>query len=231
MSHAEKETQNAPLQRLAAEQSGGTTKAAPPLQLQATGGMKDVQWADNSGTNRSAADQVALYISEEMNTNGFSEKAASIKEKWASWNPIKKVEALFDWKDMVDYRAPWDHKPMIMATWGEFQNDPGMNLEWYHDIWSNIHYGYVGRACGFSESILLNGAGLAQLLGSNVPGGLSGYLSRRVEQLGDADVFRAMDDPSDQLATSLGCQMWGSTTSEAGVLGAMRRNADSLNHR
>ncbi|RDU58964.1 hypothetical protein CQA53_11710, partial [Helicobacter didelphidarum] len=31
-----------------------------------------------------------------------------------------------------------------------------------YDIWSNIHYGYIGKAVGFSEIELLSGAGVAQ---------------------------------------------------------------------
>ncbi|WP_433390991.1 polymorphic toxin type 44 domain-containing protein [Micromonospora sp. KLBMP9576] len=34
----------------------------------------------------------------------------------------------------------------------------GTSYEIYYDIWSNIHYGYVGRAAGFSEFQLQAGA-------------------------------------------------------------------------
>ncbi|UMP97053.1 polymorphic toxin type 44 domain-containing protein [Klebsiella pneumoniae] len=27
--------------------------------------------------------------------------------------------------------------------------------DYFYDVWSNIHYGYVGRSVGFSEAILL----------------------------------------------------------------------------
>ena len=37
-------------------------------------------------------------------------------------------------------------------------------FNYYHDIWSNIHYGYVGTAAGFTESELLDGAGLKQIV-------------------------------------------------------------------
>lgn len=30
--------------------------------------------------------------------------------------------------------------------------------EYYYDIWSNIHYGYVGTVCGFDENTLQSGA-------------------------------------------------------------------------
>lgn len=36
--------------------------------------------------------------------------------------------------------------------------------DYFYDIWSNIHYGYVGVALGFSAAEMINGAGLAQAL-------------------------------------------------------------------
>ncbi|MGF0344968.1 polymorphic toxin type 44 domain-containing protein [Rhodococcus sp. IEGM1300] len=36
--------------------------------------------------------------------------------------------------------------------------------DYYYDIWSNIHYGYVGMASGLSESLLLDGAGAEQIV-------------------------------------------------------------------
>ena len=37
------------------------------------------------------------------------------------------------------------------------------NFDYFYDIWSNIHYGYVGRFCGISEQFLLLGSNLQQL--------------------------------------------------------------------
>ncbi|WP_370865971.1 polymorphic toxin type 44 domain-containing protein [Chondromyces apiculatus] len=35
-------------------------------------------------------------------------------------------------------------------TWGEW--------EYCFDVWSNIHYGYVGRAAGFDRQTLIDGS-------------------------------------------------------------------------
>ncbi|MNN41410.1 hypothetical protein D3C76_888740 [compost metagenome] len=35
---------------------------------------------------------------------------------------------------------------------------------YFYDIWSNIHYGYVGIVAGLSESVLLDGAGVEQIV-------------------------------------------------------------------
>lgn len=45
------------------------------------------------------------------------------------------------------------------------------NCDYFYDVWSNIHYGYVGLCVGFDEKILLGGADLAQVIdnsGDNV---------------------------------------------------------------
>ena len=38
------------------------------------------------------------------------------------------------------------------------------NYDQYYDIWSNIHYGYVGLGVGFDENTLLDGSDLQQVL-------------------------------------------------------------------
>jgi hypothetical protein len=72
------------------------------------------------------------------------------------------------WYDRVQYLHPWDHKPIIEAqlkkqginnNWAKYQAH-----DYFFDIWSNIHYGYVGRAVGFSFDELTQAAGIAQYL-------------------------------------------------------------------
>ncbi|KAA5829120.1 polymorphic toxin type 44 domain-containing protein [Saccharopolyspora hirsuta] len=58
----------------------------------------------------------------------------------------------------------WDHKPKIRAREGLDEGNPDQlyfkipgddaGREVFYDVWSNIHYGYVGRACGFDEDVL-----------------------------------------------------------------------------
>jgi hypothetical protein len=61
------------------------------------------------------------------------------------------------------------HKPYILKTFNfrnlkrPQQHHKLGNFIYYHDIWSNLHYGYVGTAAGFSESELLDGAGIEQI--------------------------------------------------------------------
>lgn len=66
------------------------------------------------------------------------------------------------WAGKVAPDGIWDHKTPILAAFDEEQTVYGQHYT--HDTWSNIHYGYVGRALGFTGDELLYGAGLAQFL-------------------------------------------------------------------
>jgi len=70
---------------------------------------------------------------------------------------------------LVRQGAAWDHKREIRTRFTPAAG-PGEEQAWhryystlYYDIWSNIHYGYVGMACEFTADGLLDGAGLEQL--------------------------------------------------------------------
>lgn len=73
--------------------------------------------------------------------------------------------AFLAWKQKVESGGDWDHKPKL-STMLEFDGIepptfpiPGDDEhEYNYDIWSNIHYGYVGMAAGFDSSELRGGA-------------------------------------------------------------------------
>lgn len=87
---------------------------------------------------------------------------------YASISASQKLAAYTIWAERVGPHRPWDHKPILAKRlkeqhisvnggWHRYGDE-----DYYYDIWSNIHYGYVGAACGFSRNELLGGAGLAQ---------------------------------------------------------------------
>ena len=80
----------------------------------------------------------------------------------------------------------------------------------YYDIWANIHYGYVGKAAGFSENDLLTGAALEQAVAH--PG-----------QTGD--------DLSDRASIQIGIRLYreGSRVSEEDVLRELYIHKSELN--
>ncbi|HWL29010.1 MAG TPA: polymorphic toxin type 44 domain-containing protein [Burkholderiaceae bacterium] len=79
----------------------------------------------------------------------------------------QKAAAYALWTERVAPGRPWDHKRVLKEKfptelergWHKYRD-----YEYFYDIWSNIHYGYVGVALGFSALEMINGAGLAQYL-------------------------------------------------------------------
>lgn len=63
----------------------------------------------------------------------------------------------------------------------------------------NIHYGFIGKAVGFTEWGVTAGAGVAQLKDNtrNLGAWVSQYIQNRIRELWDADFLAAFDDASD----------------------------------
>jgi hypothetical protein len=68
------------------------------------------------------------------------------------------------WADLVGPGRQWDHKPAILDAYGEWTPVPGEDGYISFDVWSNIHYGLVGRHAGFSAFELHLGANAADIL-------------------------------------------------------------------
>ena len=125
-------------------------------------------------------------------------------EEWLS-QPADRIKAYLEWIEMVAPGKEWDHKAVMKKLFGEWTVDYNLGYLFNFDIWSNIHYGYIGSACEFTEWELLGGAGAAQVYaGTNPPG----YWDRRFSRIGDADFLSAFDDPKDQEAIKIGIGLW-----------------------
>lgn len=86
---------------------------------------------------------------------------------------IAMAEAQARWFVQVRQDGPWDHKPILRNMYESMPAPPrpfgtlgrafhfpirgDLFHEFYYDIWSNIHYGYVGTRCGFDEQTLQDG--------------------------------------------------------------------------
>ena len=88
----------------------------------------------------------------------------------------------------------WDHKPLIRNNgWGVSQTidfrpiDHDIEIDFYYDIWSNIHYGFVGLAAGFTEEHLHSSASTENAV-SNLGG--EDPLSDRVSIQIGLDLYR-----------------------------------------
>lgn len=149
--------------------------------------------------------EVAGFIHGEMTKNA----AGPTTKQIAAYNDsvLDFHKALDLWKSWVGNRRPWDHKPILRKTYGEWASDDVSRRDYNFDIWSNLHYGYVGRAAKFSAWTLKAGAGWAQWQAGTSP---DGYWQRRVDTIGDADFLAAFDDPKDQVAIAVGTALWDS---------------------
>lgn len=91
------------------------------------------------------------------------------------------MKAKILWTERVFAKRPWDHKPIIREKFSHLaveRTHPQTQVvyksyyhkykdyDYFYDVWSNIHYGYVGLSVGFDEDMLLNGADLAQIIDS-----------------------------------------------------------------
>ena len=109
------------------------------------------------------------YIFSEMDTNRGSQAVNEIKAHLTP--PVSVIDgylAADEWKDKVKAGAAWDHKPKIEQLFGitspdkldanHYFQQPGTNRAVLYDIFSNIHYGYIGRIAGFPTETLVWGA-------------------------------------------------------------------------
>ena len=109
---------------------------------------------------------------------------------------------------------PWDHKLIILKTIGGIWHKQGKH-DYFYDIWSNIHYGYVGMAGGLSEGVLLDGAGAEQIVSDSLRK-VSEVFSKPKEERklpgpnrsADIEGLRAWDDAPDRISISIGIKLF-----------------------
>ncbi|MES2713993.1 MAG: polymorphic toxin type 44 domain-containing protein [Pseudomonadota bacterium] len=133
--------------------------------------------------------------------------------------------AMLLWYDKVAAGRDWDHKGRLKPN-NAWIDDGARSFRF--DIWSNLHYGFVGRAVAFSAWTLRSGAGAAQVKDKTVP---DGYWDRRFKKVGDVDVFSAFDDPDDQAAIMIGADLYdakGPVVTVAELRAMVRARASTL---
>ena len=88
--------------------------------------------------------------------------------------------ALSAWVEQVDDGKDWDHKWQIVKdkdlmkvtvhrltpskVCSHSHYHKYKNYDYFFDVWSNIHYGYVGLSVGFDEDTLLKGSDIQQFI-------------------------------------------------------------------
>ncbi|MFD0273129.1 polymorphic toxin type 44 domain-containing protein [Kitasatospora sp. NPDC127111] len=145
----------------------------------AKAGLGEAHYADASN-----------FIFDEMKTNINSSQVKDIRwnmeqseSPWAVINPVPgsmagpRAVGLAIWYEQVKSGGPWDHKPILEKRYDlQSSNDfyfkvPDRDVEVSYDIYSNIHYGYVGRSAGISRLELIEAANAGTGgTGTNDPG-------------------------------------------------------------
>lgn len=133
---------------------------------------------------------------------------------------IARLEAKGRWFLKVRAGADWDHKPILQQMYKDIPDPPGpygqmgrafhfpirgdVLYEYYYDVWSNIHYGFVGTKAGFDAKTLQDG-GAAGLPGT---GG---------------------NDEGDVISTDIGIKLWnnyGMSLTKKNITEAIVANRD-----
>ena len=108
----------------------------------------------------------------------------------------------------------------------EWTCDKENQMLYNYDIWSNIHYGYVGLAVGFNEWELKNAAGAAQISDNTVP------KDKDKGEFDRLDFLASFDDPKDQEAIKIGFRLFDDyklNIKSEHLLKELRNNATKLN--
>ena len=141
------------------------------------------------------------------------------------------------WYQAVKTGGVWDHKPKIRDKFSSVavarplpvSGTPSKSYfhkfkrhDYFYDVWSNIHYGYVGLSVGFSESLLLKGSGWEQQMTPGAVGDdtLDDIISMKIgfklfklhgkyaERLTCNDILNALEVIPDRLLPNSRSQHW-----------------------
>jgi uncharacterized Zn-binding protein involved in type VI secretion len=183
--------------------------------------------------------KLADYIADEMNRNIHDSSVLKMKEllsydvaeetrkqmelpwhaKIGATSPqtigaANGAAAMALWTERVGQDRVWDHKPKIHAKFGRYRHRQG-KYDYYYDIWSNIHYGYVGMAGGLTEDVLLDGAGAEQIVSDQLRQWKEKIFVAKDEQrlkgphaTEGVEGLRAWDDVPDRISISIGMKLF-----------------------
>jgi uncharacterized Zn-binding protein involved in type VI secretion len=212
-----------------------TTTAQPTNIKRANSSPPPLRSASTNPAGCNHPDQMeglASYIAEEMNRNishptvmkmkelnSFDALAEHTRHQKLPWyarllQPNFQATELANmgavmalWAERVGQNRPWDHKPKIQGAIGGIWHKQG-GYDYFYDIWSNIHYGYVGMAGGLSESALLDGAGVEQIASDSIR-----KIQKWEERPGphrsaDIEGMRAWDDAPDRVSIMIGMNLY-----------------------
>ncbi|MGJ6127047.1 polymorphic toxin type 44 domain-containing protein [Mycolicibacterium sp. Y3] len=102
---------------------------------------------------------VENYMYGEMANNANSAFTQRIRNEMSS-GVLSAARGLLEFHDAVQVGGVWDHKPVIQRMLdvsqgaGLYLQQPATDRQVFYDMWSNIHYGFVGKAAGIPSTAL-----------------------------------------------------------------------------
>lgn len=178
-------------------------------------------------------EELATYIAGEINTNIYHPSVLKMKELLSydvAEETRKQMElpwyaqvgatspqaigaanvaaAMALWTERVGQGRKWDHKVALAEMYDGVVYHKQGDYDYFYDIWSNIHYGYVGRAGGLSESALADGAGLEQIASESVRKVFNWKKRQWPDAAEGVDGLRAYDDDQDRISIGIGIQLF-----------------------
>lgn len=177
---------------------------------------------------------VIAYILDKMTTNLGSGAVASMRsivdpfrtmgrdQAMFLFNNLPADGALLEFAQFVRTGQPWDYKSDINARFGTWTLDAPEGKQYRFDIWGNVHFGFIGRAIGFSADLLLDAAGFAQAISD-------GKTWQQI--LPNIRSLRAFDQPEDQTAIRVGVDLYedfGAGVTSDNILARVRKNQSKL---
>lgn len=157
---------------------------------------------DEASDFEKSVQKLLNFLRENVASSAFHEVRRSTRSDF----PL--VERFNAFRELVTNGGSWD----IKKQFAEWSWDPETETQYFRDIWGNIHYGYLGKAAGFFEIELTQGAGWNQykVHGSR----FDGIVNNVVAVLPGRDGFGVapFDDPADQRAIELGFALSDSHT-------------------
>jgi len=118
--------------------------------------------------NKNSQEALVIKVLNQLSTGALTGSGSWLEKLITLFDPLKELKNLMKalayiyWALLVGPKQPWDHKESITPTLGEYSLDVPQGKWYFFDIWSNMHYGYIGRVVGFSEQELYVGAAIAQ---------------------------------------------------------------------
>jgi len=133
---------------------------ANPINLTDQSGLSSIIQQESTDSR-----DMTYWLYEEMNANANGYYVQRIRNLPNSSNLTQKTRAVFGWIFLVKNEAKWDSKHKIENRLGNsIIMTSSYGSRWYEfSVPGNIHYGFVGRAAGFSSTMLHIGAGYAEI--------------------------------------------------------------------